>query len=222
MRSHPVQLSTTQRALLLVLGRLTFATVAQLVYWVGLKQPTVTKTLKCLEAYGFVVVARNGRPHIISATSAGLRAAGLAPLPKRHFVSWSVMAHHCHRNAAEIRLREHFTEFEFQSRQTLYAMGLSPAHGEHYGQDGSGASALVLLDDYLMQSDRIAHAWARPHTPNTRYYDLASGCIRRWRDVTQRYILAVTDRVQYENHKTYIRKHRLETALLYVEGLWQG
>jgi len=222
MRNRPVQLSETQRDLLTVLARLRFATVSQLVYWVAPLQPTVTKTLKRLEGYGFVAVERSCRPHIFSATSLGLRTVGLKDAAKKGFISWSVMAHHCHRNAAEIRLREHFRDFTFQSRRSLYAMGLSPAHGEHYGQNGQGEGALVLLDDYLMQSERIGHAWIRPHTPNTRYYDLTTGCVKRWRDVASSYVLAVTDRIQYETHKAYVQKHRLDTALLYVEGLWQG
>lgn len=221
IRNRPIQLSTNQRALLAVLSRLQFATLEQLVYWLEPKQPTITKTLKRLTANGLVNVERSCRPHIYFATVTGLRAAGL-PMPgSRRRPSWSVMAHHCHRNAAEIRLREHYRNFTFQPRQTLYAMGLSPAHGEHYGQDQDGQGALVLLDDYLMQSERIPHAWTRAHTPNTRHYDLATGRVRHWCDVTQRYILAVTDRIQYERHKAYIRQHRLDTALLFVAGLWQ-
>lgn len=221
IRNRPIQLSITQRALLDVLGRLQYATLHQLVYWLTPQQPTVTKTLQRLEAARLVSVERSCRPNIYSATLTGLRVANL-PMPvSRRCPSWSVMAHHCHRNAAEIRLREHYPEFYFQPRHDLYALGLSPAHGEHFGKDGDGHSALVLLDDYLMQSERIGHAWTRPHTPNTRYYDLGTGRVRHWRDIAQRYILAVTDRIQYERHKTYIHQHRLDTALLFVAGLWQ-
>ena len=219
---RPIQLSTTQRSLLEVLSRLQYATLSQLVYWLEPKQPTVTKTLQRLEECGLISVERGSRPYIYTATTAGFRAAGLPMPANRRCVSWSVMAHHCHRNAAEIRLREHYRDFRFHPRHALYALGMSPAHGEHYGQDGDGQGALVLLDDYLMPPERIPHAWTRPHTPNTRYYDLATGCVRHWRDITSRYILAVTDRIQYERHKAFIRQHRLEAALLFVEGLWQA
>lgn len=222
MLKRPIQLSDTQHELLLSLARLQYATVAQLVYWAGPQQPTVLKALQKLESYGLVQAERTSRPHIYAATSRGLRIVDAAIPNNRRFVSWSVMAHHCHRNAAEIRLREHFHGFTFWPRQRLYPMGLNPAHGEHYGDNGQGVQALVLLDDYLMQSTRIPHAWERPHSPNTRYYDLAMGRIRRWQDVARQYILAVTDRVQYDKHKAYIRQHRLDTALLYVEGLWQA
>lgn len=221
MRNRPIQLNETQRALLQALARLRFATLEQLTYWVDVQRPAVTKTLQRLLDLGFVEVERGYRPHIYQATTSGIRAAGGIPPGGKRYYSFPVMAHHCHRNAAEIRLRHHYAGFTFLDRHEVYQLGMSPAIGEHFGRDDDGIGTFVLLDDYLMQPQRITHCWQRPHTPNTRYFDLDQGRVRRWADVASRFVVAATDRYQYERHKSFVVNLPAERpALLYVEGLW--
>ncbi|KAF0190498.1 MAG: hypothetical protein FD165_2666 [Gammaproteobacteria bacterium] len=221
MRNRPIQLNETQRAVLQALARLRFATLDQLTYWVEVQRPAVTKTLQRLLEQGFVEVERGYRPHIYQATTSGIRAADGVPPGGNRYYSFPVMAHQCHCNAAEIRLRKHYAGFTFLGRHEVYKLGLSPAIGEHFGRGDDGIGTFVLLDDYLMQPQRITHSWQRPHTPNTRYFDLDQGKVRRWSEVASRFVVAATDRYQYERHKSYVVKiPDNRPALLFVEGLW--
>ena len=88
----------------------------------------------------------------------------------------------------------------------------APGHGEHGAVDGSGTSWFVLLDDFLMGSERIARAWRRRHTPNAKYGPDPTG--RAWGEVAQRFLVVTTDWAQAELHRTRILRDRLPAEIM--------
>lgn len=206
---------------MLTLARLHYATLGQLVYWAQVQQPTVSKALSRLEDEGLVGVVRVERPAIYYPTFRGLRVAGCAGLRAPRANVWSVMAHRCYRNEAEMRLRGHFPTFLFSQRQALYALGLNPARGEHGGIERCGALHCVLLDDDFMPSARITHAWQRVHRPNTRHVDLTTSRVQRWSTVASKLVVAVVDEHQYQRHKRYCERSELSVSLLRLARLWR-
>jgi len=208
------------REVLTTLDRLQFATMDQLVYWVQIKQPAMSKTLRQLCDGGQVSVDRALRPHIYSLTNVGRRAIA-SKAPKKIVRSAAVMRHICHRNQSEMMLRQRYERMTFQSRTAWFKYGLNPAHGEHGAKDVDGYT-LVLLDDYLMDSSRIAHSWTRPHAANDRYWSHPQ--IRHWRDVVNRFVVVSTDEGQCERHQGYIEKKGLDDSVrvLHVEPLWEN
>lgn len=211
-------LNDLQHGVLRTLGRLRFATEAQLAYWNGVGVSAVSKTLAKLIDAELVAVEKQSRPGIWRLTFAGAAVVRM-PMPSggRHS-SWSVMAHACHVNEVEIRLRESiYKGFQFMSRLELLKQGFNPAWGEHAGSCGN-QSIFVLVDDYAMTSDRIARSFARRHAPNPKYWPDAAG--RVWGEVMQSYIVACTDPIHVETHRAYITKSQLPADVVSVPALW--
>lgn len=198
-----MRLNQRDHELLQLTARMMFATPRQLERW-GTPQYAVSRTVARLEAAGLVDVMRDRTPNVISITYKGALAAE-RPLPsgKRH-TSWRVVAHRCHRNEAELLLREHYPRFTFWSRRRAYALGLNPAIAEHGADCEDGRRYLVLLDDYLMEPSRIAHCWTRPNAPNPRYFHETRS--QYWRDHVDRLIVVSTDERQTARHRVFLAK----------------
>jgi len=209
-----------KRDVLKLLSRIQYAIVPQVAYWSeGRHISRSYAALESLELLGYVKRHKAIKPHIFSLTREGCRVSGSKPPSGSRLESWSVMTHRCHRNAAEIRLREHFENFQFLSRQQMYVRGVNPAFGEHLGVEGKRVF-FVLLDDYYMNSTRISHAMSRTHRPNKFYFDVKKYNVPTWSDISTDFIVASTDEDQYEMHKKFIKKNNIKTALLKIEGLW--
>lgn len=217
-RKRPV--SGYKRDVLKLLARLQYVTVSQLQYWSeGRHISRSYAAIDELVKLGYVKIHKAIKPYIFSLTREGFRIAGAKPPGGSRQESWSVLTHRCHRNEAEMRLRTHFADFQFLSRQEMYRLGVNPAFGEHLGIT-EGRMFFVLLDDYHMDPSRISHAIERAHRPNTDYFDIALKRVPTWGDIAEKVIIAVSDDDQYSMHKRYIQKHELAVALLKIEALW--
>jgi DNA-binding transcriptional ArsR family regulator len=207
-----------QHEVLRTLGRLRFATESQLSYWTGVSISAISKALSRLLAAAYVQVEKS-RPAIWKLSAAGAALVRI-PLPSGgRPASWSVMAHACHVNAVEILLRETtHKDFRFLPRIELLRQGFNPAFGEHAGISNN-QSIFVLVDDYAMQSDRITRSFTRRHAPNRKYWPDPAG--RVWGEVAQSYLVACTDPIQAETHRTYIAQERLPAEVVHVEALWR-
>jgi len=215
------QVSTPRRNVLMVLQRLQYATADQVAYWVSERsKSSIYELLTSLEQSGFILRHKAIQPHIFALTRKGYRITNATAPAGSRVESWSVMTHRCHRNLAEIRLREHYDTFQFSSRMDLYRYGFNPGHGEHLGIVDKSTRIFMLLDDYLFDSSRISHAWDRTHTPNRVHFERDKR-VHKWSELATHYVIAVTDAAQYEIHKSYIHKHQIpQAAMLKVEAIW--
>jgi hypothetical protein len=205
------RLSKSERALLVVLGRLFYTTPEILEGW-GIARYTTSRCVKPLLKNGYITVNSEVSPNIIGLTHKGAAVVDRELPNGKGYKSWGAVSHRCRRNAAEILLRKHHERFTFNSRQYAYTLGLNPANREHIAVDEAGTRYLVIIDDYLMQPRRIAHCWDRPHTPNKRYYhDLSS---RRWRDVVSRLVVVTTDNAQVPRYEKVLEKSDRARQLL--------
>lgn len=206
--------------ILTTLGRLMFATANQLAYWCDTTPLAIYKRLPVLVAENLIAGEEHARPAIWRLTFAGGRRVN-KPMPAgRRHASWSVMAHACHRNASEISLRESRRGFRFLDRLTLLKSGLNPAFGEHAGNDESDLSTFVLVDDYMMGSDRIARSWQRRHKPNPKYWPDPAG--RVWRELAQDYLVVCTDEHHAERHRDWLASQSIPAEVLTIDPLWRS
>lgn len=215
------QVSSPRRDVMRVLQRLQYATVAQVAYWLSDRsQSAIYELLSSLEQSGFIVRHKAIQPHIFALTRKGYRLTNAKAPAGSRVESWSVMTHRCHRNLAEIRLREHYQDFQFSTRLDCYRYGLNPGHGEHFGVIEPGQFIFMLLDDYLFESTRISHAWNRTHAPHRIHFERENR-VHKWSELATHYVIAVTDAVQYDAHMAYVQKYQLEnTAMLKLEAIW--
>jgi hypothetical protein len=208
-----------QKRILDHLSKNAFATPEQLGRLCNSKAPNISTAVKMLLNVGLIDGSLLTRPMILHLTHAGGRLLDV-PMPSgRRHASWSVMAHACHLNAAgEILATEH-NGFRFMSRLTMLKQGLNPGHGDHGAMDDSGTSWYVLLDDYMMGSDRIKRSWTRRHTPSRKYWPDHTG--RAWCDVAQRFLVISTDTDHAERHREWILKDQLPADVMLIRPLWK-
>lgn len=205
--------------ILSALGRLMYATTAQLAYWCHDTPLAIYKRLPILAEQNLIAGEEQVRPAVWRLTFAGARLIN-KPMPAgRRHASWSVMAHACHRNEVEITLRATRKGFHFLDRLSLLKSGLNPAHGEHAGVDDANVATFVLVDDYLMGSDRIARSWTRRHTPNPKYWTDPTGKI--WGEVMQDYLVACTDERHAQTHTQWLESQAIPATVVNVKGLWR-
>lgn len=218
MGLHSIRLASLDHAILRSLGRVEFATRAQLAHWCGVDPATASKATGRLRELGLMWANDHVRPVIWHLSHAGAETINIRAPTEGRRISWSVMAHACHRNALEIELGRRHGGFRFLSRQSLLKQGLNPVHGEHAGVDETSKSWFVLLDDYLMTSRRIASSWNRRHVPTRKYWPEATG--RAWCEIVQHYIVCCTDRAHAETHRRWIAAHDIPADLTVIAPLW--
>ena len=112
-----------------------------------------------------------------------------------------------------------YSGFQFLPREALFKRGFHPAFGEHVAIDAAGTAWLVLLDDYFMNSERIARIWTRRHTPNMKYWPDFTG--RRWCDTVNRFLVVSTDDLHAERHRKWIKKSIFPAEVMYMSALWK-
>jgi hypothetical protein len=201
------------------LARMGYATVDQLAYWCDVARVSISRRLEVIRGLGLVRGEEQARPAIWYLTFAGGRLVR-KPMPAgRRQASWSVMAHACHTNAAEIVLRQQYNGFRFLDRLSLLKQGFNPGHGEHGARDDDGTSYFVLVDDYAMTSDRIRRSWMRRHAPNSKYWPDPTG--RCWSEVVHRFLVVSTDANNAVTHRAYIDSQALPADVLTIEPLWR-
>jgi hypothetical protein len=214
------RLTAVQNCILEQLARVQFATQKQLITWCGVNATSISTSVRGLIETGLIDGSLLSRPQLFHLTSAGARLVNVhMPAGGRH-ASWSVMAHACHLNSFEIEFAKHHPGFRMLSRLALLTKGLNPAHGEHAAVDGEKKTWFVLLDDYLMASDRITRSWERRHTPNLKYWPNHTG--RTFSELTHHYIVVTTDPNQAERHNAWIEKHGISAEVLTIPAIWKN
>lgn len=218
MRRSPT-IPKLQQNILERLADVQYATNAQLARWCKVQAPAITKAVQQLIAEDLVDGSLLTRPMILHLTYAGGKLLNKPqPYDRRH-ASWSVMAHACHANAVQEKMLEKHPSFRFVSRVDLLKQGFNPGHGEHGAVDDSGIAWFVLLDDFMMGSDRIARAWTRRHAPNRKYWPDHTG--RAWCEVVQRFLVVCTDSQHAIRHREWILKKRLPAEVMQLTPLWK-
>ncbi len=210
-------LSPAQQTVLESFKRLGYATLNQVQYWSENTLAHVWRSLVYLQSGGLVECEKQVRPHVWKLSRMGSRLVG-QPLPSGfRQSSWSVMAHICHRNQVEIFLRESLSGFQFLKKTALLRLGLNPSHGEHAGKQ-EGKILFILLDDFLMGSDRITRVLSRAHKKNPKYCKLNRSV--NWSMVLNDYLVVTTDRYQQTKHERWINKKNIKAELIYLPPLW--
>jgi hypothetical protein len=212
-------LSETQELIIHALARVSYATGAQLQFWSQVDQSNVSRALNMLREQDLIDTTQT-RPAIYFLTTAAY-AMLHQPMPAGdRYASWSVMAHACHRNAFENQMAREQGSFRFLPRLSLFKQGLHPAHGEHAAVDAAGKTWFVLLDDYMMASDRIARSWTRRHTPSKKYWNDPTG--RVWREVANRYVVVTTSPRQADRHADFIKQSEFPADVMCIAALWSS
>jgi hypothetical protein len=218
MRRSPT-LPDLQHRILERLADVRFSTNAQLASWCKVQSPAITKAVQRLSDFGLVEGSLTTRPMILHLSYAGGQILNKPQPYDRRYTSWSVMAHACHANAVQEMMLEKHHGFRFLSREDLFKHGFNPGHGEHGAVDDTGIAWFVLLDDFLMGSDRIARAWTRRHTPNLKYWPDHTG--RAWCEVVQRFLVVCTDEKHALRHRKWILKNKLPAEVMQLSPLWK-
>jgi len=208
-------LRPNDRRVLELVGRVRFCTQDQISRYLDMSRALVTRHLSQLEKGGLVDRDSNIRPHIFWLTTKGARVMDIKLSGAKRMHSYHVRRHYCHRNEFELQSLEHNPHFKYLSRNELLAHGLYPSHAEHAAAEQLLDYSLILIDDYLMNSDRILVSWTRQHLKNSRSKALAGKPVRRWYNVTNRLTVVSTDSINLQKHKRYCDKltelkHRLE------------
>lgn len=213
----PLSLSPSEQSVLDRLKHLHYATEDQLVYWTHCHRSTVSRALSGLRDLRFVQVEKSLTPNIWHLTRKAARFLE-TPLPSgNRRSSGPVMTHTVHRNQCEILLRKDFRDFRFLNRPELYRLGLNPSHGEHAGLH-AGKLFFLLLDDYLMGSDRIGQAVSRRHTAREKYCDRKISL--NWSMVFKQFFVASTHQKQIGKHRRWMTRRGIEAQLLYMPPVW--
>ncbi len=213
----PLSLSPSERAILEILERLAFGTEEQLAYWSSYHVSTVSRALSGLKDMRFVACEKGLLPHIWYLTRKAGRLFQTALPSGLRKSSGAVMVHTVHRNQCEMVLREQYPSFRFMDKAPLYRLGLDPSKGEHAGFHDQNI-IFVLLDDYLMGSDRIGAALKRPHKKRPEYCD-ASGALT-WPDVFDYFFIATTDEVQMKRHRKWVDRKGIQAKFLCMKPVW--
>lgn len=216
----PSALKPLQRRVLEQLAAVQCATLSQVCAFIDYKNQThISTAANDLANFGLIEIEPFTRPRIYRIAYPGCALLGSPNPSGRRLPSWSVMAHLCHRNDLAIVMAKAVPGFRFLSRLALLEQGFNPGHGEHGAVDDNGTSWFVLLDDYLMGSERIARAWRRRHTPNQKHWPDPAG--RAWGEVAQRFLVVTTDAGQAELHRARILRDRLPAEIMIIKPLWR-
>jgi hypothetical protein len=212
-------LPVLQKKILDTVAAVQFVTAEQLEYFCNDYQPNISRALRDMLDTKWLDAQINAKPRIYYLTLAGARMIGATLPAGKRYASWSVMAHACHFTEAVRMLEGKKGGFRPVTRLELLKQGFNPAFGEHAGIDAAGETVFLLLDDYLMGSDRIKHSWERRHTPNMKYFPDHTGA--RWCDVAHRYVLVTTDEGQADRHRRMIQKEALPADVDLIKPLWR-
>jgi len=218
MRRSPT-LPKLQNLILEQLVQVQYATSAQLQQLCGAQQPDISRAVRALIEAGLVDGILLTRPMILHLTPISGQLLGVRLPARRRNATWSVMAQACHLNELQELMHKKHAGFRFLSRVELLKLGFNPAFGEHGAVDDAGTAWFVLLDDYLMTSDRISRAWTRRHTPNKKHWLDPTG--RTWRDVAQRFLVVSTDEQHAMRHREWILKTSLPAEVMHIKLLWK-
>ncbi len=182
-----------------------FATPAQLAALCQVQLPAISKASRQLQSQSMIVTEAGFRPAVLRLSFKGARMMGKVLSSGKRSPSAAVQQHACHRNEVALILSKKYPGFQWTQKAHILAHGLRPALGEHAAMDNNGRAHLVLLDDYLMTSDRILRSWTRRHTPDPKHYPVHNG--QRWCDMANHFVIATTHIAQATRHQQWIDSH---------------
>lgn len=216
------KLLALDQCIIQTLARVKFATRDQLAYFCKAKPITVFTRLVVLEGGGLISADKHHRPNIWTIKRLAAKIMH-QPMPAgRRRASWSVMSHACHVNEVEILLDRSKDSKGFRiisDRRILWGRGLNPGHGEHGGIDEAKTAYLVLIDDYSMPPERIAHSWEREHHPPRKFF--SGNRALSWSKIVNRFIVATTDDLRAEQHAIWIERHKIPASVITIKPLWR-
>ena len=212
---------------LLFLDRLThcrYATHKQLTAYSGKSASHAKGIINTLISMGLIDVNKEFNPFTYSLSRKGYAFKNKGK-PK-HFVSANAIHQHLVRNQIEIQMKEKDSQARFVARKSCWDMGLFPSVGEHlisYNANGKLAYALVIIDDYLMQPQRLTHRLNRFHDRDKT--KVKGTHTLRWLDVTSLVFIYVTDKVHLSNHEAFVRSSKdtlgAKVVIRYIEPIWR-
>lgn len=217
--SEAYRLTRRTRLLLNLLLRLQVATVAQLQYWFrGSHESSLSRLCSQLAITGYLKINQKKKPYAIKLASKGARY--LQTDCKTDWPSFAATQQIVLKNDVEIALRKTFGNIIYLKRPTLWRLGLNPGIGEHAFRFGDQLF-FVLIDDYLMESNRISHCLSRAHTPHEQYYDVTqAGGSSTWADYADRVVVFSCDEDHLEQHQTYLEKQTIKADCHYLPATW--
>lgn len=219
------KLSQLNEAMLTLLARLRFATAQQLKTWLSVEaMSSIRRAAQRLELLGLVEINKELKPFVYRLSRSGCNLMG-----ERYFRNWhsvSAMQQILLRNEVEIELKKEDSAASVATRSQLTQLGLHPAHSEYAFMMPNKRSLfeLVVIDDYLMQSNRIIHKWHRAHLKSSQIAEPTS--LKSWSQVCDAYrIYTVTD-FQYEKHRNYLAqgieqaRFAMSASVHLIEPIW--
>lgn len=219
------KLTDLQNQILDVIARLRFATAEQLLYWLPVDAlSSVRRGAIRLTDLGLLETRSDLRPYVYRLSSRGCALTG-----ERYFRRWhsaSAVQQYLLRNAIEIELREEDPSARVQPRQGLSSIGLYPAHAEHAFvlPNKLDLFLFVIVDDYLMTSNRILHKWNREHLRESQSAQVTS--LKRWRDVSQACRVYTVCEHHAKRHGDYLQRQwekmqsPLPISVQLIEPIW--
>ena len=213
-------LTQTQVLMLSTLARLRFATAEQLMQWCPLgAMSSVRRCAQRLASAGLIEINTELKPFVYRLSRKGCRAMG-----QRYFRTWhsfSAMQQVLLRNQVEIQLLNEDDKSASIDRAQLAPLGLHPAHSEYafVMPNRSSLFQLVVIDDYLMQSNRILHKWQRPHLKTST--TATSTTLKRWCDVCDGYRIYTITELQAIQHRAFLAQAGIPNAsVTLIEPVW--
>lgn len=217
----------TKDSIMAFLNQNDFATQKQLVHWCHVSLASVSRAAAKLQAQN-LIVSEKFNPAILRLSSKGARMMDTMVSSGKRTPSAAVQQHACHKNEIFFSLSEKYDGFSWTLKKQLLSHGLRPTLGEHAATDKEGRSYFILLDDYLMASNRIQRTWTRRHTPDLDYYSDHTG--QRWCDLANNLIVVTTSEEQAQRHLKWADKYNQSCKageiklpaieLLVIKPLW--
>jgi len=195
-----------------ILVRTRFATFNQLTRYAKCSDDKARQALTILVRQKLIRKDTEYSPFVYSLSNKGCMVANLNK-PK-HFVSGSAIHQMLMRNQIEIEMREKNPTAKFITRTAWWKRGLYPAIGEYgiefFNQKKRG-QALVIIDDYNMNPERVPHSLNRPHDVDKSY--VGGELVLSWADIVDTLIIYSMTDSQKKAHKKYYEKNKAEYKL---------
>lgn len=217
-------LSETHWAIINELSRVVFATQTQLADYLDRSVSVARHAINELVDARFLEAHREIRPYVYRLSSHGATITGTTK--PRHWMSANAIHQRILRNTIELELRNKHPDARFVERRQCWKQGLFPSIGEHLLNrtiDGKTERSLVLIDDYMMAPNRIAHCLHRHHDKEKSVS--AGTLVLRWTDVVSRVLVCCTDEKHAGLHEQFVQNNQDELSkpviVTHVPPLWE-
>lgn len=209
-------LSDTEVRLVELAWRVRYFTAKQAADFLSISVAMVRKLTAPLVESGFIRLDVAIRPYAYCLGKRG--AYYLAVNELKYWSSASAIHNRLMRNDIEIRLTNLGKKIQPMNRTHLNLKGFNPAIGEHmfesYSQNtGAVTNNLILIDDYCMESRRLAHSLVRIHDINGYYTN--SKLDLSWIDYIDSLSVYSTSKSGAESHRRTLEKLKAKDYSLF-------